>query len=63
MDPVTHLLTLLEAAPRESWERVIRQEFGGRHLYISAATGRQALRDLVGYGVAARTARWKVRAR
>ena len=63
MDPVTRILTLLETAPRDSWEHVVRREFGGRHVYISAATGRQAIRELIGFGVAARTARWKVRAR
>ncbi len=63
MDAVTRVITLLEAVPRDAWEVTLRRELGGRHVYFSAATGRHLIRELVQYGVNARTARWKVRAR
>jgi hypothetical protein len=62
-DAVTRVITLLEAAPRERWEQTLRRELGGRHVYFSAATGRDLIRALIECGTAPRTARWKVRAR
>jgi hypothetical protein len=62
VDFVIRLITLLEATPRDRWESAIRTELRGTH-YISSATGRQAVRDLIASGIPARTARWKVRGR
>lgn len=63
MDVVTRLITLLDTAPRDSWERVLRAELGGRRLYIACSTGREQVRQLREWGLSERTARWKVRAR
>ena len=63
MDAVTRVITLLETAPRETWEVTLRRELGGRHLYFAASTGLQQVRQLMELGISSRTARWKVRAR
>jgi hypothetical protein len=60
VDFVARLLILLEATPRDRWESAIRTELRGTH-YVSSATGRQVVRDLIASGIPPRTARWKVR--
>jgi hypothetical protein len=61
MDTVSRLITLLQDLPRQDWETTLRREFGGRHVYFSAATGRHRIVELRRLGVAERTARFKVR--
>jgi hypothetical protein len=63
MDAVTRVITLLETAPRETWETTLRRELGGQRLYFATCTGRQLIRQLIDFGIGPRTARWKVRAR
>ena len=62
MDFVSRLLALLDQHPRERWEVVLRTELRGRH-YVGTTTGLGAVRELVRLGVAARSARYKVRGR
>lgn len=59
-DAVQAILRVLDAHPTTEWERALRQAFGGRSVYISAATGRAQVRELIALGVAARTSRRKV---
>jgi hypothetical protein len=62
-DFVSELLAAIATAATGERERIVRQRFGGRHHYVSLCTGRGQVQQLIAYGVAARTARWKVRNR
>ena len=60
-DAVQRIIEVLEACPRDEWERRLRREFGGRSVYVSSATGRWLVQQLIAAGCAPRTARWKAR--
>jgi hypothetical protein len=57
VDVIDRIIALCSATGPQGWEQAIRRELGGRRWYVSGATGRQQVRDLVAMGLPERTAR------
>jgi len=62
-DFVKEMVALLETTPRTAWEIRIRAQFGGEARYVARRDPMpaQQVREWVAMGVAARTARLKIR--
>lgn len=64
-DFIQRLLQVLGDTPREGWELRLRAEFGGTTHYFPRRSPQptEQVRELMRAGIAARTARMKVRGR